>query len=150
VPAADTTEVPAADTTEVPAADTTEVPAADTTEVPAADTTDQPEPAPWRVAGEAEQASAGAKIVAFPGPVVETDESNAETPADDEKSPAAENVVDDIEDDEDGPIQLQAEIPTDEEITPDADPDASANGVGVQPEPRSVTSPPADREQPEH
>ena len=140
----------AADSAPTPAVDSARTPAADTTEVPAADTTDQPEPAPWRVAGEAEQASAGAKIVAFPGPVVETDESNAETPADDEKSPAAENVVDDIEDDEDGPIQLQAEIPTDEEITPDADPDASANGVGVQPEPRSVTSPPADREQPEH
>jgi hypothetical protein len=150
--AADSARTPAADTTEVPA----RTPAADTTEVRAADTTDQAEPAPWRATRKAEQASAGAKIVAFPGPVVETDESDAGT-ADDEESAAAENVVEEIEGDEDGPIQLQAEIPTDEEITPDADPDESANEVEVQPEPRSVKSPPdeaspdeASEERPEH
>ncbi|HJX68413.1 MAG TPA: hypothetical protein VJ258_06820, partial [Candidatus Limnocylindrales bacterium] len=141
----------AADTPEVPAADTPEVPAADTPEVPAADTPDQPEPAPRRTAGAAKQSSAGAKIVAFPRPILETEEPEAGTPADGEESPVPEDVVEDGEGDEDGPIQLQAEIPTDEEITSDADPDASANGVEVQPEPGSVTSPPAEAsgEQPE-
>ena len=83
--------------------------------------------------------------MAFPGSVAGTGESDAGTPADAEQSPAAEQV----EDDEDGLIQLQTAIPTDEEIAPDADPDASANGVEVRPETRSVASTPADGEQPE-
>jgi len=72
-------------------------------------------------------------------------------PADAEESPAAADVVQDGEGDEDGPIQLQTEIPSDEEITSDTDPDASANEVQAQPEPGSVTSAPTDAsgEQPE-
>jgi DNA repair exonuclease SbcCD ATPase subunit len=138
---ADTATVPAADTAEVAAADTATVPAADTAEVAAADTADQPEPTPRRAKGATEHASAGAKIVAFPGPIVkiEAEESEAGTPADDENSPAAEDVAADVaangEGDEEGPIQLKAEVPTDDEITPDAEPDASANEGEVPPEP---------------
>jgi DNA repair exonuclease SbcCD ATPase subunit len=137
VPAADTTEVAAADAATVPAADTTEVAAADAATVPAADTADQPKPTPRRAKGATEHASAGAKIVAFPGRIVkiEEEESEAGTPADAENSPAAEDVAEDGEGDEDGPIQLKAEVPTDDEITPDAEPDASANEGEVQPEP---------------
>jgi hypothetical protein len=80
------------------------------------------------------------------GTPVDADESPA---ADAEESPAADAETEQVEDDEDGLIQLQTAIPTDEEIAPDADPDASASGVEVHPETRSVTSTPADGEQPE-
>jgi hypothetical protein len=113
---------------------------------------DQPEPDPNPGAGAVGQPSGRAKIVAFPKPMVETEEPEAATPpADAVGSPASEDVVEDSVGDEDGPIQLQAEIPSDEEITSDADPDASANEVEAQPEPGSVTSPPAEAsgEQPE-
>jgi DNA repair exonuclease SbcCD ATPase subunit len=150
--AAETAQVPAAETAEGPAAETAQVPAAETAQVPAAEAVDQPEPDPNPGAGAVGQPSGRAKIVAFPKPMVETEEPEAATPpADAVGSPASEDVVEDSVGDEDGPIQLQAEIPSDEEITSDADPDASANEVEAQPEPGSVTSPPAEAsgEQPE-
>jgi hypothetical protein len=143
-PAASPGRSAAADSGRTPAADSGRTPAAETAEVPAAEAVDQPEPVRGRRAAAVKQASAGAKIVAFPRPMVETEEPEAATPADGEESPAAEDVVEDSEGDEDGPIQLQAEIPSDEEITPDADPDAPANEVEAQPEPGSLTSAPAE------
>ncbi|HEX7495062.1 MAG TPA: AAA family ATPase [Candidatus Limnocylindrales bacterium] len=125
--------------------------AAETAQVPAAEAVDQPEPDPNPSAGAVEQPSGRAKIVAFPKPMAETEEPEAATPPDAAESPASEDVVDESEGDEEGPIQLQAEVPSDEEITSDADPDDSANEVEAQPEPGSVTSPPAEApgEQPE-
>jgi DNA repair exonuclease SbcCD ATPase subunit len=141
--AGDSRRTPDADSGRTPAAETAEVPAAETAEVPAAAALDQPEPDPNPSAGAVKQPSAGAKIVAFPRPMVETEEPEAATPADGEESPAAD-AVEDSEGDEDGPVQLQTEIPSDEEITSDADPNASANEVEAQPEPGSATSAPAE------
>jgi DNA repair exonuclease SbcCD ATPase subunit len=156
-PAVESAEVPAVESAPAPAVESAEVPAAESAPAPAAESADQPEPAPDRSAAAAGRTSAGAKIVAFPGSMAGSGESEAGTPvdadespaADAEESPAADAETEQVEDDEDGLIQLQTAIPTDEEIAPDADPDASASGVEVHPETRSVTSTPADGEQPE-
>jgi uncharacterized protein YhaN len=100
-----------------------------------AEAPDRPRPTPGRAARSGASVPAGAKVVAFPGAVVPTEGSDGGTPADDEKSPP-------VDDDEDGPIQLQSAIPTEDAPAPDASPDASASGAEAEPAPDSVASPP--------
>ena len=139
-PAAAPAEAPATAPAEAPAA--APVPAEAPAEA-AAETPDQPKPAPGRSARPA-SVSAGAKVVAFPGAVAPTEDSDGETPAGDEKSPPAE-------DGENGPMQLQTAIPTDDATAPDASPDAPApdtssdapaNGAEAEPAPDPVASRP--------